>query len=78
DPAEADKLFKIQRDLDQTKIISSRQFSALAEGEKLDSLVEKSSDLSVKKKNVNYLGLGQPYCCTRWPTTIHGQCKITN
>ncbi|CAL9069366.1 unnamed protein product [Musa banksii] len=50
DPAEADKLFKIQRDLDQTKIISSRQFSALAQGEELDSLVEKSSDLRVKKK----------------------------
>ncbi|CAL9782352.1 unnamed protein product, partial [Musa acuminata subsp. burmannicoides] len=55
DPAEADKLFKIQRDLDQTKIISSRQFSALAQGEELDSLVEKSSDLRVKKKKKSRL-----------------------
>ncbi|KAF6172472.1 hypothetical protein GIB67_006985 [Kingdonia uniflora] len=47
DPAEADKLFKIQRDLDETKIILHKTIdSVLARGERLDSLVEKSSDLS--------------------------------
>ncbi|MQL94770.1 hypothetical protein Taro_027413 [Colocasia esculenta] len=47
DPAEADKLLKIQRDLDETKIILHKTIdSVLARGEKLDSLVEKSSDLS--------------------------------
>ncbi|KAK8654852.1 hypothetical protein V6N13_107449 [Hibiscus sabdariffa] len=47
DPAEADKLLKIQRELDETKIILHKTIdSVLARGEKLDSLVEKSSDLS--------------------------------
>ncbi|KAL6884593.1 hypothetical protein ACP4OV_010529 [Aristida adscensionis] len=65
DPAEADKLMKIQRDLDEIKIIldlMNKSFSTeqemgncsrnktiesvLARGERLDSLVEKSSDLS--------------------------------
>ncbi|MBA0703491.1 hypothetical protein Golax_015811 [Gossypium laxum] len=47
DPAEADKLLKIQRELDETKIILHQTIdSVLARGEKLDSLVEKSSDLS--------------------------------
>ncbi|KAF3507097.1 hypothetical protein F2Q69_00001051 [Brassica cretica] len=48
DPAEADKLLKIQRELDETKIILHKTIdSVLARGEKLDSLVEKSSDLSM-------------------------------
>ncbi|GMN64060.1 hypothetical protein TIFTF001_033136 [Ficus carica] len=47
DPAEADKLMRIQRELDETKIILHKTIdSVLARGEKLDSLVEKSSDLS--------------------------------
>ncbi|CAN4084434.1 unnamed protein product [Withania somnifera] len=47
DPAEADKLFKIQRELDETKIILHKTIdSVLERGEKLDSLVDKSSDLS--------------------------------
>jgi synaptobrevin family protein YKT6 len=47
DPAEADKLMKIQRDLDETKIILHKTIeSVLQRGERLDSLVEKSSDLS--------------------------------
>eukprot|EP00249_Psilotum_nudum_P010822 c22790_g1_i1 orf=258-863(+) len=48
DPAEADKLLKIQRDLDETKVILHKTIdSVLERGEKLDSLVEKSSDLSM-------------------------------
>ncbi|VAH65865.1 unnamed protein product [Triticum turgidum subsp. durum] len=47
DPAEADKLTKIQRDLDETKIILHKTIeNVLQRGERLDSLVEKSSDLS--------------------------------
>ncbi|CAN6806639.1 unnamed protein product [Brassica oleracea] len=39
DPAEADKLLKIQRELDETKIILHKTIdSVLARGEKLDSL----------------------------------------
>ncbi|KAK9716186.1 hypothetical protein RND81_06G216600 [Saponaria officinalis] len=51
DPAEADKLLKIQRELDETKIILHRTIdSVLERGEKLDSLVEKSADLSAQSQ----------------------------
>ncbi|WJX88689.1 palmitoyltransferase [Trifolium repens] len=54
DPAEADKLLKIQRELDETKIILHKTIdSVLARGEKLDSLVEKSSDLSAASQVSN-------------------------
>nr|GMD91029.1 protein translocase subunit SECA2, chloroplastic isoform X2 [Ipomoea batatas] len=47
DPEEADKLLKIQRELDETKIILHETIDSVRErGEKLDSLVQKSSDLS--------------------------------
>ncbi|KAJ6817219.1 VAMP-like protein YKT61 isoform X2 [Iris pallida] len=47
DPAEADKLLKIQRDLDETKIILHKTIeSVLERGENLNTLVEKSNDLS--------------------------------
>ncbi|KAL6502527.1 VAMP-like protein ykt61 [Orobanche hederae] len=59
DPAEADKLLKIQRELDETKIILHKTIdSVLARGEKLDSLVEKSSDLSTASQ-VNVLQAGK-------------------
>ncbi|GAB4822213.1 hypothetical protein N2152v2_009259 [Parachlorella kessleri] len=48
DPAQADKLTKIQRDLDETKIILHKTIeSVLDRGEKLDQLVDKSADLSM-------------------------------
>ncbi len=48
DPAQADKLTKIQRDLDATKIILHETIdSVLRRGEKLDALVDKSADLSM-------------------------------
>lgn len=48
DPAQVDKLTKIQRDLDETKITLHRTIESMLErGEKLDNLVEKSSDLSM-------------------------------
>ncbi|KAE8675011.1 VAMP-like protein YKT61 [Hibiscus syriacus] len=51
-PAEADKLLKIQRELDETKIILHKIIdSILARGEKLDSLVEKSSDHSAASQS---------------------------
>ncbi|KAL9243888.1 hypothetical protein vseg_017725 [Gypsophila vaccaria] len=51
DPAEADKLLKIQRELDETKIILHKTIdSVLERGEKLDSLVEKSVDLSAQSQ----------------------------
>ncbi|KAL6613758.1 hypothetical protein ACP70R_036028 [Stipagrostis hirtigluma subsp. patula] len=92
DPAEADKLLKIQRDLDETKIIlidnvkvnllkyvsvgwrfDGRQSvlcqhktidSVLARGERLDSLVEKSSDLSAASQMFYKQAKKTNSCCT--------------
>ncbi|DBA93073.1 hypothetical protein WJX82_003350 [Trebouxia sp. C0006] len=48
DPTQADKLSKIQKDLDETKVVLHQTIdSMLQRGEKLDSLVDKSSDLSM-------------------------------
>ncbi|KAI8467857.1 MAG: snare-like protein [Monoraphidium minutum] len=48
DPIAADKLTKIQRDLDETKVVLHQTIdSVLRRGEKLDSLVDKSADLSM-------------------------------
>mmetsp|Transcript_22954 Transcript_22954/g.50351 ORF Transcript_22954/g.50351 Transcript_22954/m.50351 type:complete len:200 (-) Transcript_22954:1727-2326(-) len=48
DHTQADKLSKIQKDLDETKIILHQTIdSVLRRGEKLDALVDKSNDLSL-------------------------------
>ncbi|WIA12871.1 hypothetical protein OEZ85_006494 [Tetradesmus obliquus] len=48
DPVAADKLTKIQKDLDETKVILHQTIdSVLKRGEKLDTLVDKSADLSL-------------------------------
>ena len=48
DPAAADKLTKIQRDLDETKVVLHKTIESMLErGEKLDALVDKSTDLSM-------------------------------
>ena len=48
DPAAADRLTAIQRDLDETKVVLHKTIeSVLARGEKLDALVDKSADLSL-------------------------------
>ncbi|TKW19019.1 hypothetical protein SEVIR_5G470250v4 [Setaria viridis] len=65
DPAEADKLLKIQRDLDETKIILHKTIdSVLARGERLDSLVEKSSDLSAASQMFYKQAKKTNSCCT--------------
>ncbi|KAF3543509.1 hypothetical protein DY000_02001153 [Brassica cretica] len=65
DPAEADKLLKIQRELDETKIILHKTIdSVLARGEKLDSLVEKSSDLSMASQMFYKKSKKMNSCCT--------------
>jgi len=51
DPAAADKVTKIQRDLDQTtEILYNTIDNVLARGEKLDNLVERSDELSRQSK----------------------------
>jgi synaptobrevin homolog YKT6 len=50
-PAEADKITKIQKDLDETtQILHKTIDSVLERGVKLDSLVDKSNDLSAQSK----------------------------
>ncbi|KAI5083500.1 hypothetical protein GOP47_0003243 [Adiantum capillus-veneris] len=65
DPTEADKLLKIQRELDETKHILHRTIdSVLERGEKLDSLVEKSSDLSMASQVFYKQAKKANQCCT--------------
>ena len=48
DPAAADRLTKIQRDLDDTKVVLHQTIESMLErGEKLENLVDKSTDLSM-------------------------------
>jgi len=66
DPTEADKLLEIQRELDETKIILHKTIdSVLARGEKLDSLVEKSSNLSAASQMFYKQEKKTIQCCTR-------------
>ncbi|EFJ35352.1 hypothetical protein SELMODRAFT_166326 [Selaginella moellendorffii] len=65
DPMEADKLMRIQRDLDDTKVILHKTIeSVLARGEKLDSLVEKSSDLSMASQMFYKQAKKTNQCCS--------------
>jgi len=51
DPAAADKVSKIQKDLDETtQILHKTIDSVLERGVKLDNLVERSNDLSAQSK----------------------------
>ncbi|GHP03457.1 VAMP-like protein ykt61 [Pycnococcus provasolii] len=64
DPAQADKLLAIQRELDETKVILHNTIdSVLQRGEKLDSLVEKSSDLSMASQMFYKQARKQNACC---------------
>lgn len=51
DPANADKITKIQQNLDQTREVLHKTIdSVLQRGEKLEDLVEKSGELSTQSK----------------------------
>ena len=51
DPAEADQLTKIQRDLDETRwIVLQALDGVLRRGEVMDELVAKSAELSIASK----------------------------
>ncbi len=51
DPKEADPIMKVQKDLDDTKVILHKTIeSVLERGEKLDNLVERSNQLSGQSK----------------------------
>ena len=64
DPAAADKLTKIQRDLDETQAVLHQTIdSVLERGVKLDSLVEKSNDLSGQSKLFYKTAKKHNSCC---------------
>lgn len=51
DPQQADSIMKIQKELDETKIVLHKTIeSVLERGEKIDTLVNKSNDLSSQSK----------------------------
>lgn len=51
DPAQADSILKIQKELDETKIVLHKTIeSVLQRGEKIDDLVQKSDGLSAQSK----------------------------
>ena len=51
DPSQADSIMKVQRELDETKIVLHKTIeSVLERGEKIDSLVAKSDGLSSQSK----------------------------
>jgi synaptobrevin homolog YKT6 len=64
DPAAADSLTRLQRDLDETKIILHGAMEKLLErGEKLDDLVAKSEDLSMGSKSFYKAARQTNSCC---------------
>lgn len=65
DPHQVDGILKIQKELDDTKITLHKTFeSALQRGEKLDDLIEKSSELSTQSKLFYKQASKQNSCCT--------------
>lgn len=51
DPQQADSILKIQKELDETKIVLHKTIeSVLERGEKIDTLVQKSDGLSAQSK----------------------------
>ena len=65
DPMEADKILKIQSEVDETKVVLHKTIdSVLARGEKLDNLVDKSTDLSLASQMFYKQAKKQNQCCT--------------
>lgn len=64
DPQQADSIMKIQKELDETKIVLHKTIeSVLERGEKIDSLVEKSDGLSAQSKMFYKQAKKQNSCC---------------
>ena len=64
DPSAADSLTRVQRDLDETKIILHDTMQKILDrGEKLDDLVAKSEDLSMGSKSFYKAARKTNSCC---------------
>ncbi|KAF1842632.1 snare-like protein [Cucurbitaria berberidis CBS 394.84] len=65
DPQQADNIMKIQKELDETKIVLHKTIeSVLERGEKIDNLVAKSDGLSAQSKMFYTQAKKQNSCCT--------------
>lgn len=63
-PSEADSITKVQKELDETKIVLHKTIeSVLERGEKIDSLVAKSDGLSAQSKMFYQQAKKQNSCC---------------
>lgn len=61
DPQQADSIMKIQKELDETKIVLHKTIeSVLERGEKIDDLVQKSDGLSAQSKVCSPAGIAEP------------------
>ncbi|KAJ2978672.1 hypothetical protein NQ176_g3686 [Zarea fungicola] len=64
DPQQADSIMKIQKELDETKIVLHKTIeSVLQRGEKIDDLVAKSDGLSAQSKMFYQQAKKQNSCC---------------
>jgi len=64
DPVQADPIMRVQNDLDETKIILHKTIeSVLDRGDKLDTLIERSDDLSKSSKIFYTTAKKQNQCC---------------
>lgn len=64
DPSKIDPLLKVQKDLDETKIILHKTVDSLLErGEKLDDLVAKSDELGIQSKTFFKAAKKTNSCC---------------
>ncbi|KAI0972749.1 putative snare protein [Xylaria arbuscula] len=65
DPHQADSIMKIQKELDETKIVLHKTIeSVLQRGEKIDDLVEKSNDLGAQSRIFYKNAKKQNSCCS--------------
>ncbi|ADV25011.1 prenylated SNARE protein Ykt6p [Cryptococcus gattii Ru294] len=64
DPKQADTIMKVQKELDETKVVLHKTIeSVLERGEKLDNLVERSNALSAQSKMFYKTAKKQNSCC---------------
>ena len=65
DPRQADAIMRVQQELDETKIVLHKTIEGVLErGEKLDSLVARSENLSAQSKMFYQSTKKQNSCCT--------------
>lgn len=64
DPKEADPMMKVQKEIDETKVIPHKTIESLLDrGEKLDHLVDKSEKLSAQSKGFYKVARKTNSCC---------------